>query len=96
MMGLADEFTVEMAQAVTEMPDAAEILLTSLGSAELLALAGTAEGSFSGSLHRDGTLYFAVENNKGLFKGSGSDDVLREKFARQLKWCTDVIDAFAP
>ena len=32
--------------------------------------------------HRDGTLYFAVENKKGLFKGSGSDDVLREKFAR--------------
>ena len=32
-------------------------------------------------------MYFAVENNKGLFKGSGSDDVLREKFARQLKWC---------
>ena len=28
MMGLADEFTVEMAQAVTEMPDAAEILRT--------------------------------------------------------------------
>ena len=25
-------------------------------------------------------MYFAVENNKGLFKGSGSDDVLREKF----------------
>ena len=63
---------------------------------KLLALAGTAEGSFSGSLHRDGTLYFAVENNKGLFKGSGSDDVLREKFTRQLKWCTDVMDAFAP
>ena len=54
------------------------------------------EGNFSGSLHRDGTLYFAVENNKGLFKGSGSDDVLREKFTRQLKWCTDVMDAFAP
>ena len=41
-------------------------------------------------------MYFAVENNKGLFKGSGSDDVLREKFARQLKWCTDVMDVFAP
>ena len=39
-------------------------------------------------------MYFAVENNKGLFKGSGSDDVLREKFARQLKWCTDVMDVF--
>ena len=39
---------------------------------------------------------FAVENNKGLFKGSGSDDVLREKFTRQLKWCTDVMDVFAP
>lgn len=63
---------------------------------KLLALAGTAEGGFSRSLHRDGTLYFAVENNKGLFKGSGSDDVLREKFTRQLKWCTDVMDAFAP
>ena len=41
-------------------------------------------------------MYFAVENNKGLFKGSRSDDVLREKFARQLKWCTDVMDVFAP
>lgn len=41
-------------------------------------------------------MYFAVENNKGLFKGSGSDDVLREKFARQLKQCTDVMDVFAP
>ena len=28
VMGLADEFTVEMARVVTEMPDAAEILLT--------------------------------------------------------------------
>ena len=28
IMGLADEFTVEMAQVVTEMPDAEEILLT--------------------------------------------------------------------
>lgn len=27
---------------------------------KLLALAGTAEGSFSGSLHRDGTLYFCL------------------------------------
>ncbi len=41
-------------------------------------------------------MYFAVENNKGLFKGSGSDDVLQEKFARLLKWCTDVMDVFAP
>ena len=63
---------------------------------KLLALAGTAEGGFSGSLHRDGTLYFAVENNKGLFKGSGSDDALKEKIARQLKWCMEVMDVFAP
>lgn len=163
MMGLADEFTVEMAQAVTEMPDAVEILRTSLGSAELLERLGRCpvetlkrhpfailvlmrcmfnwrqipkmmelkelllttvaehpewsqeeKGNLLGEcdlilsflmyndisamsrLHRDGTLYFAVENNKGLFKGSGSDDVLREKFARQLKWCTDVMDVFAP
>ena len=75
---------------------ARNVCLTEEKCRKLLALAGTAEGSFSGSLHRDGTLYFAVENNKGLFKGSGSDDVLREKFARQLKWCTDVMDVFAP
>ena len=75
---------------------ARNVCLTEEKCRKLLALAGTAEGSFSGSLHWDGTLYFAVENNKGLFKGSGSDDVLREKFARQLKWCTDVMDVFAP
>ena len=75
---------------------ARNVCLTEEKCRKLLALAGTAEGSFSGSLHRDGTLYFAVENNKGLFKGSGSDDVLQEKFARQLKWCTDVMDVFAP
>ena len=36
-------------------------------------------------------MYFAVENNKGLFKGSGSDDVLQEKFARQAEeeYCTE-------
>lgn len=48
------------------------------------------------SIKKRCSMYFAVENNKGLFKGSGSDDVLREKFARQLKWCTDVMDVFAP
>ena len=79
-----------------EIPNELKACLTEEKCRKLLALAGTAEGSFSGSLHRDGTLYFAVENNKGLFKGSGSDDVLREKFTRQLKWCTDVMDAFAP
>ena len=63
---------------------------------KLLTLAGSAEGDFSASLHRDGTLYFAVENNKGFFKGKGSDDALKEKFARELKWCMEVIDVFAP
>lgn len=63
---------------------------------KLLTLAGSAEGNFSASLHRDGTLYFAVENNKGFFKGKGSDDALKEKFARELKWCMEVIDVFAP
>ena len=65
------------------------------------AAAANSTGPRSGQADRSSikkrcSMYFAVENNKGLFKGSGSDDVLREKFARQLKWCTDVMDVFAP
>ena len=39
---------------------ARNVCLTEEKCRKLLALAGTAEGSFSGSLHRDGTLYFCL------------------------------------
>lgn len=63
----------------------------------ILALAGSAFGEVSVSLHEDGLLYIAVKSGHGFFdigKGRESVDALRTRYTGELKWFTDMIDIF--
>ena len=63
----------------------------------ILALADSSIGKFAVNLNSDGRLYIAVHSGRGFFdigKGHESPAQLRERFARELKWFTDMIDAF--
>ena len=63
----------------------------------ILALAGSSIGKFAVNLKPDGRLYIAVHSGHGFFdigKGRENPAQLRERFARELRWFTDMIDAF--
>lgn len=63
---------------------------------QFLALADTAGGGLSVSLHGD-TLYLAVQSGHGFFhSGKGHEDAaaLRQRFIRELRWYTDMLDVF--
>ncbi len=63
-----------------------------------LALADASFGKFAVNLNPDGRLYLAVHSGRGFFeigKGHENPAQLRERFARELKWFTDMIDAFS-
>ena len=63
----------------------------------ILALAGSAFGEVSVSLHEDGLLYIAVKSGHGFFdigKGRENVDALRTRYTGELKWFTDMIDIF--
>lgn len=65
----------------------------------LLAMADTADGGLSLALRRDGTLYIAVQSGHGFFdigKARESAAELRERFTRELRWYTDMIDLMRP
>ena len=65
----------------------------------ILALAGSAHGKFSLNLNADGRLYLAVHSGRGFFdigKGREQPEILRQRFASELKWFTDMIDVFRP
>lgn len=65
----------------------------------LLALADRAHGKYSLSLHPDGRLYVAVSCGRGFFsmgKERETPELLRQRFSGELKWFTDMIDAFRP
>ncbi len=65
----------------------------------ILALAGSAHGKFSLNLNTDGRLYLAVHSGRGFFdigKGREQPEILRQRFASELKWFTDMIDVFRP
>ena len=54
-------------------------------------------GKFAANLNPDGKLYLAVHSGHGFFdigKGRESPAQLRARFTRELKWFTDMIDAF--
>lgn len=64
----------------------------------ILALADSSIGKFAVNLNSDGRLYIAVHSGRGFFdldKGRENPAQLRERFARELKWFTDMIEAFA-
>ena len=66
-------------------------------AAQILTLADSAFGKFAVNLNRDGRLYLAVHSGRGFFdldKGRENPAQLRERFARELRWFTDMIEAF--
>ena len=78
--------------------EAAALRILSPGRMErILALADSSIGKFAVNLNSDGRLYIAVHSGHGFFdigKGHGNPTRLRQCFARELKWFTDMIDAF--
>ena len=64
---------------------------------QILALADSSFGKFAVNLNPDGRLYLAVHSGRGFFdigKGREMPDQLRQRFACELRWFTDLIDAF--
>ena len=63
----------------------------------IMALEDSSFGRFAVNLNRDGRLYLAVHSGHGFFdigKGHENPTQLRQRFARELKWFTDMIDTF--
>ena len=72
-------------------------LLTPGRIEQILALADSSIGKFAVNLNQDGRLYIAVHSGRGFFdigKGRENPAQLRERFARELRWFTDMIEAF--
>ena len=64
----------------------------------LMKLAETS-GKFALNLNTDGRLYIAAHCDRSFFdpgKGREKPDALRQRYTRELKWFTEVIDAFRP
>ena len=78
--------------------EAAALRILTPGRIErIMALADPSFGRFAVNLNRDGRLYLAVHSGRGFFdigKGHENPTQLRQRFARELKWFTDMIDAF--
>ena len=63
----------------------------------ILALADSPIGKFAVNLNSDGRVYIAVHSGRGFFdigKGYENPAQLRQRFAHELRWFTDMIDAF--
>ena len=72
-------------------------ILTPSRMNQILTLADSSFGKFALNLNRDGRLYLAVHSGHGFFdigKGREAPDALRQRFTRELKWFTDMIDTF--
>lgn len=72
-------------------------ILTPGRMARIMELADTASGKIAIDLDRDGRLYIAVHSGRGFFDiGKGHEDPaqLRQRFARELQWFTEMIDTF--
>ena len=78
--------------------EAAALRILSPGRMErILTLADASFGKFAVNLNQDGKLYLAVHSGRGFFdlgKGRENPAQLRQRFDRELKWFTDMIDAF--
>ncbi len=76
---------------------AALCILTPDRIERILTLADSSFGKFSVNLNRDGRLYLAVHSGHGFFdigKGRENPAQLRQRFTCELRWFTDMIDAF--
>lgn len=78
--------------------EAAALRILNPGRMErILTLADASFGKFAVNLNQDGKLYLAVHSGRGFFdlgKGRENPAQLRQRFDRELKWFTDMIDAF--
>ena len=78
--------------------EAAALRILTPGRMErILALADSSIGKFAVNLNPDGRLYIAVHSGRGFFdigKGCENPSQLRERFAHELQWFTDLIDVF--
>ena len=64
---------------------------------QILALADSSFGKFAVNLNHDGRMYLAVHSGRGFFdigKGRETPELLHQRFTRELRWFTDMIDAF--
>ena len=79
--------------------EAAALRILSPGRMErILALADSSIGKFAVNLNSDGRLYIAVHSGRGFFdigKGYENPAQLRQRFAHELRWFTDMIDTFS-
>ena len=67
------------------------------GATAVLALTDSSIGKFAVNLNPDGRVYIAVHSGHGFFdigKGYENPAQLRQRFAHELRWFTDMIDAF--
>ena len=78
--------------------EAAALRILTPGRMErILTLADASFEKFAVNLNPDGRLYIAVHSGRGFFdldKGRENPAQLRERFARELRWFTDMIEAF--
>ena len=78
--------------------EAAALRILTPGRMErILALADSSIGKFAVNLNPDGRVYIAVHSGHGFFdigKGYENPAQLRQRFAHELRWFTDMIDAF--
>lgn len=78
--------------------EAAALRILTPGRIErIMALEDSSFGRFAVNLNRDGRLYLAVHSGHGFFdigKGYENPAQLRQRFAHELHWFTDMIDAF--
>ena len=72
-------------------------ILTPSRIQQILALSDSSFGKFAVNLTPDGKLYIAVHSGRGFFdigKARETPAQLRQRFARELHWFTELIDAF--
>ena len=65
----------------------------------IMTLADASSGKFAVNLNSDGRLYIAVHSGHGFFdigKGRENPEQLRQRFIRELKLFTDMVDVFRP
>ena len=78
--------------------EAAALRILTPGRMErILALADSPIGKFAVNLNPDGRVYIAVHSGHGFFdigKGYENPAQLRQRFAHELRWFTDMIDTF--
>ena len=73
------------------------LILSPARMERILAVSEPTGGKLALNLNTDGKLYIAVHSGHGFFdimKGKESPTELRARFAREIQWFTDTIDAF--